>query len=283
MRPGGARSRTMAWTAFAAAVALVAAPALADGPRDWNLGFPEPGSPLQAEIIALHGHILLIGGGIVLLVVGLVLVALFRFRESRQPVPARFSRSPLLEFGWTVAPVLVLGAIVGPSIALLAAENRPPAPDITVKVTAHQWFWTFAYPDQGDIRFNSIMLPPESLGPDQPRLLTADNALVLPVGANVRFEVTGSDVVHSFFVPVLGLQIYAVPGRLNATWTRIDRPGRYYGQCNQICGLNHSFMPIAIEALAADDFAAWVAAAPARFGALSSPDTPRTRMAAAMP
>ncbi|RWP07430.1 MAG: cytochrome c oxidase subunit II [Mesorhizobium sp.] len=177
---------------------------------------------------------------------------------------------PWLEFGWTIAPVLVLGAIAAPSLQLLAYESDIPDAQLTIKASGHQWFWRYSYPDNGGFAYDSIMLPPASVPAGEPRLLAVDNRMVVPVGAVVRIQVTSSDVVHSFFMPALGLQIYAMPGRLNETWTRVEKPGVYYGQCNQICGLNHSFMPIAIEAMAQPDFDAWVRDAATRYPVVSA-------------
>jgi cytochrome c oxidase subunit II len=256
-----ARLAILLWTLLISGATSVAA-----APENWQVGFGEPGSMLKVRIIAFHWHVLAVGGGILLLVVAILATCLWRFREERHPEPARFARAPLLEFGWTALPVAILGAIAVPSLALLAYESRVPAAGMTVKLTGHQWFWHYDYPDHGDIAFDSIMLPPESLAPEQQRLLEVDNRLVLPVGVDVRLHVVSADVVHSFFVPPLGLQAYAIPGRLNEVWTRIERPGVYYGQCNQICGLDHAFMPIAIEALGAQDFASWLEQARGRFG-----------------
>ena len=250
---------------LAVAAALLTTSARAAGPENWQLGFGEPGSQTQARIIALHDHLMTIGAGIVALVVGLIIISLIRFRAGRHPVASKITRLPWLEFLWTAAPALVLGAIAVPSMQLLAYEGSVPPADITIKVSGHQWFWRYTYPDSGGFIVDSIMTPPSELDAGQPRLLTVDNPLVVPAGVNVRIQVTSADVIHSFFVPTLGMQLYAVPGRLNETWTRIDKPGLYYGQCNQICGLDHSFMPIGIEAKVQADFDAWLADARTRF------------------
>lgn len=263
---------------LAAALLLAPAAALAGAPENWQIGFSAPGSEIKAHIVALYRHVVTIGAAIVLIVIGLLGYIAFRFRESRNPTPRSFSRAPLLEFAWTVAPVAVLAAIAMPSLRLIAMQTGMGIPELTVKVSAHQWFWRYSYPDNGGISFDSSMIPPAMLERGQPRLLEVDNRLVLPVGVTVQILVTSQDVVHSFFVPPLGIQIYAVPGRLNTTWTRIDTPGVYYGQCNQLCGLNHSFMPIAVEALARADFDAWVAKAKSAVGAL-----PESTPAAAPP
>lgn len=240
-------------------------PALAAGPENWQIGFGLPGSETKARIVALHDLLMMIGAGIVVLVVVLLAVAVLRFRASRHPVAARPTRLPWLEFGWTVAPIAVLGAIAVPSLELLAYESRPVEADVTIKISGHQWFWRYSYPDHGALTFDSIMTPLDALTAGEPRLLSVDNKMVVPVNAVVRIQVTSSDVVHSFFVPALGMQIYAVPGRLNETWMKVDRPGIYFGQCNQICGLDHSFMPIGIEAKPQTEFDAWIAEATARF------------------
>lgn len=236
------------------------------GPRDMQFGFQPAGSEIAAKIEAFHQHLMWIGGGLAIAVFLLLVFVCWRFNERRNPVPSRITRAPLLEFGWTVLPVLILGAIAVPSLKLLADEMRIPASDLTVKVGAHQWFWRYEYPDHQGLAFNSIMLPPNSLEPGEKRLLEVDNRLMVPAGKTVHVLVTSSDVIHSFFVPSLGVQIYAVPGRLNETWMRIEKPGVYYGQCNQICGLDHAFMPVAIEAVPEAEFEAWLGAAKAGGG-----------------
>lgn len=252
---------------------VAAAPALAAGPENWQFGFGPSATEMKERIVALHDHLLMIGIGIALLVAGLLIFVLLRFRASRHPVANKLRRLPWLEFGWTVIPVAVLGAIAVPSLQLLAYESRQPDAGLTVKVSGHQWFWRYTYPEHGGFSFDSLMMPPAQLPAGEPRLLAVDNRLVVPAGVNVRIQVTSSDVVHSFFMPALGMQIYAVPGRLNETWTRIERPGVYYGQCNQICGLDHAFMPIAIEAMSQTDFDAWVGEANERFSAAVAGET----------
>jgi cytochrome c oxidase subunit 2 len=244
-------------------VTALLAPALAfaSAPENWQMGFSAPGSEMKAHIIALYSHVVTIGAALVLIVLCLLVFIVARFRENRSPTPRHFVRAPVLEFAWTVLPIAVLAVIAAPSVRLIAQQSRTVAPELTVKIAAHQWFWRYSYPDYRGVSFNSSMIPPAMLEPGQHRLLEVDNRLVLPVGTNVELQVTSQDVVHSFFVPPLGIQIYAVPGRLNVISTRIEKPGVYYGQCNQICGLNHSFMPIAIEARSKADFDAWLAKA----------------------
>lgn len=243
----------------ALAVPLAAPSAHAAGPENWQVGFGEPGSAIARLIVDLHDRVVLIGAAIVLIVLGLLVFIALRYRASRNPEASRVARAPLLEFAWTVLPIVIVGLIAVPSLAVLRYEADIPRPELTVKVTGFQWFWRYEYPDHAGVAFDSLMLPAEELEPGQPRLLEVDSRVVVPTGTVIEFLVTSGDVVHSFFIPTLGLQIYAIPGRLNATWVKIDRPGVYYGQCNQICGLDHSFMPIAIEARAPADFEAWLA------------------------
>jgi len=166
-----------------------------------------------------------------------------------------------------VLPVLILVVIAIPSFRLIYYEDRAANPDMTLKVTGHQWLWEYTYPDQGGIDFNSNMIADEDLQPGQLRRLDVDNRLVLPAGKTIRILTTSADVIHSFFIPSLGVQRYAIPGRTIETWVRIDKPGVYYGECNQICGTNHSAMPIAVEAMSEQDFAKWVEQAKTKYAA----------------
>lgn len=204
---------------------------------------------------------------IVLLVSGLLVWCLWRFNEKRNPVPAKWSHNTPLEVAWTAIPALILVAIAFPSFKLLYFMDRTQAADLTLKVTGHQWYWSYGYPDQG-IAFDAMMTQPDDLKPGQPRLLATDNPVVLPVGVPIRVQLTADDVIHSWAVPALGLKTDTVPGRLNETWVRIDRPGIYYGQCSELCGVNHGFMPIMIEAVEKEKFDAWITDAKVRFAAL---------------
>ncbi len=189
----------------------------------------------------------------------------WKFRASANPVPSRVSHHTALEVAWTVLPVLILVLIAIPSFRLVYFEDRTEAADLTVKVVGHQWYWEYQYPDNGDVTYNSNMIGEEDLQPGQLRNLDVDNRVVVPAGKNIRILVTSGDVIHSFFIPSLGVQRYAIPGRTIETWVKVDQPGVYYGECNQICGTNHSAMPIAVEALNDSDFATWVVAAKKKF------------------
>jgi cytochrome c oxidase subunit II len=228
-------------------------------PQPWQLGFQEAATPVKERIAALHGTLLIIITGIVVFVLGLLGYVMLRFNARANPVPSRFSHNTLVEVIWTIVPVMILVFIAIPSFRLMYFEDKTQKADMTVKVTGHQWYWTYEYPDHGGVSFDSNMVPTESLQPGQTRLLDVDNRLIVPVGENIRVLVAGSDVMHSWFVPSFGVQMYSVPGRLNETWFNVGKEGVYYGQCNQICGINHALMPIVVEAVSKEDFDKWIA------------------------
>jgi cytochrome c oxidase, subunit II len=249
------------------AVMAIVAPAFAAAPEPWQLGMQPAGSPIKERIEGLHDLLLVIITMITTFVLILLVYTMWRFRASRNPVPTRTAHNTLLEVAWTVIPVLILVIIAIPSFKLLYYQDRAQDAEMTIKVVGHQWYWSYEYPDHGDLRFDSYMVQDEDLQPGQKRLLEVDNRLVLPVDTTIRVLVAGTDVIHSWFVPSLGVQIYSLPGRLNETWVRVDKPGVYYGQCNQICGINHAFMPIAIEAVSKEEFARWLEEAKQKFAA----------------
>jgi cytochrome c oxidase subunit II len=260
------------------ALLAVALPAWAEQPHDWQLGMQPAATPVRDHIDALHNELLVIITLITLFVLGLLLYVMIRFNAKRNPVPSRTTHNTLLELLWTMVPVLILVMIAVPSFKLLYFLGDTPHAQMTVKITAHQWYWSYDYPDQGDFSFDSNILSAAQDKKDgDPRLLGVDNPMVVPVGAVVRVLVTSTDVIHSWFVPSVGVQEYAVPGRTNEAWFKIERPGVYYGQCNQICGINHPFMPIEVHAVSADDFAKWAADAKKKY---SSNDGDALRLAA---
>jgi cytochrome c oxidase subunit II len=231
--------------------------AAADEPQPWEMGMQTPASEVADRIHAFHSLLLWIITVITIFVLALLIYVMWRFRESRNPVPTRTSHNTLIEVLWTVIPIMILVIIAIPSFKLLYYEERIPPVDLTVKVTGHQWYWSYDYPDNGKIEFDS-MLPDENPKTGL-RLLDVDKRMIVPVHANVRILVASEDVIHAWVVPSLGLQVNAVPGRLNELWVNIDREGVYYGQCTQLCGVNHGFMPIVVEAVSKDKFASWVA------------------------
>lgn len=240
-------------------------------PEEWQMSLQSPYSPVKSEMVSLN-HLVL---GIIIAISAFVAILLgwviFRFNAKRHPVPTQASHNTILEVTWTVVPILILVLIAIPSFRLVYYEDRTDNPDLTIKVTGHQWYWEYTYPDQKNLDFSSYIVPDDKLKPGDMRLLTADNPLVLPVGKNIRILETSSDVIHSFFIPSLGVQRYAIPGRTIETWVRIDQPGRYYGECNQICGTNHSRMPIDVVALPEQQFQAWVVQAQKQFAADAAP------------
>jgi cytochrome c oxidase subunit 2 len=268
--------------AFSMLMTASASVALAQAPEPWELGLQHAAGPLQQRIIDLHTLVLVIITLVTLLVAVLLLVAVARFHTKRHPVPNATSHNTVLEIAWTVLPVLILMIIVIPSFRLIYYEDRTHDPDLTVKVTGHQWYWEYTYPDNNKIDFNSTLIPDDQLKPGQLRLLEVDNQLVVPVGKNIRVLTTSGDVIHSFFIPSVGIQRYAIPGRVIETWMRIDQPGVYYGQCNQICGTNHSRMPISVRALPEQEFQAWLTEAKTKFSdATPASEQPRLIAAAA--
>ena len=222
-------------------------------------------SPVKEKVIALHDLVLVIITLITLFVGALLAWVMYRYNTRRNPNPSRTSHNTVIEVAWTVVPVLILVVIAIPSFRLVYYQDRVNDADLTVKVTGHQWYWEYTYPDQNNLNFSSYMIPDDQLKPGQLRLLEVDNQLVVPAEKNIRILQTSADVIHSFFIPSLGVQRYAIPGRTIETWFRANQPGTFYGECNQICGTNHSRMPIVIRAVPEQEFNAWLVQAKAKF------------------
>ena len=265
----GTRARGLIGGGMAAlTLALFAAPATAQEligqPTDGAVGLQPAASPLKVEAHLFHDAILMpIITFICLLVLGLIVWIAIRYNKKANPVPAKWSHNTLVEVIWTVVPVLILVFISLFSFRLLFNYHDMPEPDLTVKVTGNQWNWAYEYPDQGVPEYISNMLPEEEVAqrgmPHSLYRLAADEPMVVPVGANVRLLVTAADVIHAVALPAFGLKTDAVPGRVNETWFRADRPGVYYGQCSELCGVDHAFMPIQINVVSRAEFATWVA------------------------
>jgi cytochrome c oxidase subunit 2 len=251
------------------------APALADKPKPWQMGMQDAASPVAAAIHRLDSLVLVIISAITIFVAALLLYVAWRFSSKRNAVASRTSHNTLLEVAWTVIPVLILVVIAIPSFRLVYLEDRTREADMTIKVVGHQWYWQYDYSDAAKVEFASRMIAEEDLKPGQKRLLEVDNQLAVPVGKNIRILTTSADVIHSFFIPSLGVQRYAIPGRTIETWFRVDKPGVYYGECNQICGVNHSAMPININAMPESEFQAWLTTAKTKF-AEAQPDMSTT-------
>ncbi len=246
-------------------IAVNAGRAFAQAPTNWQLGFQPAQSPTQSGIEGLHALVIWLMAFVTIFVAALLLFVIWRYRARKNPVASRTSHHTVLEIAWTVIPALVLIVIAIPSFRLIYFEDRTNAADMTLKVTGHQWYWEYTYPDQNNLSFSSYVIPEDQLKAGQLRNLAVDNRVVVPAGKNIRILTTSADVIHSFFIPSLGVQRYAIPGRTIETWVKVDKPGVYYGQCNQICGTNHSLMPIAVEALSPNEFEAWAVRAKAKF------------------
>jgi cytochrome c oxidase subunit 2 len=231
--------------------------ALVGVPAPWGMGLQPSAGPVKDAIHEFNDLVLYIIIGITAFVTALLAVVVWKFRESANPTPSRTSHNTILEVAWTVVPVLILLVIAIPSFRLIYFADRARDADLTVNVQGRQWYWHYAYPDQGNFAFDSRPIATEDLKEGQLRNLAVDEPLIIPVGANVRVLTTGQDVIHSFFVPALGVQKYTIPGRTLETWFRADRAGDFYGQCNQICGTNHWFMPIMVRAVPPAEFQAW--------------------------
>jgi cytochrome c oxidase subunit 2 len=265
------------------ALALLAGGAEASFPQPWQLGMQASASPVKENIAWLHNLLLVIITVITIFVLVLLVYVMVRFRASAHPKPTRTTHNTLIEIIWTVVPTLILVVIAIPSFKLLYFMDRTFEADMTLKVNGHQWYWSYEYPDQGGLKFESYMIPDADIKPGQKRLLEVDNRVVVPVDTNVRILVGGTDVMHSWMVSSLGVQIYAVPGRVNETWVKVNKPGVYYGQCNQICGINHAYMPIAVEALSKADFERWVADAKRKFAVAPQDGAVRVAVAGEQP
>jgi cytochrome c oxidase subunit 2 len=280
------RSVGQGWARIGFALSALIVPlslAWAAEPKPWQLGMQESATPVHRRLDALHDELLVIIFLISAFVLGLLLYVMIRFHHRRHPVPTRTSHNPVIEILWTVIPVLILVVIAIPSFKLIYYMDKEPNAEMTIKVTAHQWYWTYEYPDQGGLAFDSNMIDDKDLKPGQKRLLEVDNPLVVPVGTNIRVLITGTDVIHSWFVPSFGVQEYAIVGRNNETWINVDRPGAYYGECNQICGVNHSRMPIKVVGVAKADFDKWLGEAKKKFAAAPPDGAGATLVAGTIP
>jgi cytochrome c oxidase subunit II len=230
----------------------------------WQLGLQQSASPVMDNIAWFHDLLLYVITAITLFVLALLVICIVKFNARANPVPTRTTHNTLIEVAWTLIPVVILVVIAIPSFKLLFFQGNIPTPDVTIKATGKQWFWTYSYPD-AKLEFDSLMLQDKERKPDQPRLLAVDNEIVVPVNKNIHVQVTGADVIHAFAVPSFGIKIDAIPGRLNETWFRATREGVYYGQCSELCGKDHAFMPIAVRVVNDRDYAAWLEQAKKKF------------------
>ena len=235
-------------------------------PAPWEFKLQGSATQVMDDITSFHNWLLVTITLITLFVLALLAIVVVKFNAKANPVPSRTTHNTLVEVAWTLIPVLILVAIAVPSFRLLFLELDIPKADLTIKATGKQWYWSYAYPDNGKFEFDSLLACDEArLKCEQPRLLTVDNEVVVPVNKVVRVETTGADVIHSFAVPAFGIKIDAIPGRLNETWFKANKVGVYYGQCSELCGKDHAYMPIAVRVVNDQEFAQWAEAAKKKF------------------
>lgn len=261
----GATVLAAAGAAFAATVGQ---------PSPWEYALQPSASPVMDDITWFHNFLLWIISAITIFVLILLVIVAVKFNSKANPVPSKTTHNTLIEVAWTIIPVLILVGIAVPSFRLLFLQLDIPKADLTIKATGKQWYWSYAYPDNGKFEFDSLMVADKA-----PRLLAVDNEIVVPVNKVIRVQVTGADVIHSFAVPSFGIKIDAVPGRLNETWFKATKEGMFYGQCSELCGKDHAYMPIAVRVVSDQEFATWVEAAKKKFA--SNPATSYASIGAA--
>lgn len=269
------RARITAFLMALAAVAGVAiadmalvGSALADGPPvDGEIYFQPAATDMMERMTGFTTYLLVIMTAIVIIVMGLLLYVMVRFNRRANPTPSKTSHNTMIEVIWTLVPVIILVFVVVPSFRILFDQLNYPEADMTIKAIGKQWYWSYEYPDADGLAFDSFLVEDKDLKPGQPRLLTVDNPIYVPVNKTIRLEVIGGDVIHSFAMPAMGLKLDAIPGRLNETWFKPTRTGVFYGQCSELCGAKHAFMPIELHVVSDEDYAAWLTQAKTQFGA----------------
>jgi cytochrome c oxidase subunit 2 len=234
-------------------------------PTPWEMDLQDSASPVMQDVAGFHFFLLWVIALISAFVLGLLLICIVRFNARSNPTPSRTTHNTPIEILWTIVPVVILAAIAVPSFRLLFVQLEVPKPDLTVKATGKQWFWSYSYPDSGNFEFDSMMVQEKDLKPGQLRLLAVDNEMVVPVNKVVHVLVTGADVIHSFAVPSFGIRMDAIPGRVNETWFKATTEGVFYGQCSELCGKDHSFMPIAVHVVNENDFNTWLSSAKQKY------------------
>ncbi len=267
------------WAAIMALLGAGAAHAGFGQPSPWQIGLQHADTTEMNALVAFNNGLFILITAIAALVFVLLVFVMLRFNKRTNPVPSKRMGNLPVEVSWTVVPFLIVLVMTYFSFGLLFFEEDEPKADIVVKATGHQWYWQYTYPEHGNINYLSNMLPDSQRKPGQPRLLAVDNDLVVPVNKIVRVQVIGADVVHSFAVPSFGIKVDAIPGRLNETWFKATRTGMYYGQCSELCGMNHSFMPIAVRVVSDKEFAEWLDYAKQQYAARRAPEAAPTETA----
>ena len=244
---------------------FISVTALADQPKEWQLGFQNPASGGMRDIVNFHDNLLLpIIIAITVFVLFLMLYACIRFRASANPNPSKRTHNVTVEILWTLIPCLILIVMAVPSFKILYKQDTIPKADLTIKAVGYQWYWGYEYPDE-NIIFDSYMIEEKDLRADQPRLLAVDNEVVVPVNKVVKVLITANDVLHAWALPSFGVKRDAVPGRINETWFKADKEGTYYGQCSELCGIKHAFMPITVKVVSEEDYQEWLSEARVKF------------------
>jgi cytochrome c oxidase subunit 2 len=239
----------------------------------WQLGFQEAVTPVMHQVVAFNDLLMMIITAIFIVVVALLFYTMYRFSAKRNPEPSKTTHNTIIEVIWTVIPIMILIVIAIPSFKLLYFQDRTVDAEMTIKAVGHQWYWTYEYPDHDDLTFDALMIADEDIGDGQTRLLETDNRVVVPVGTNIRLLTTADDVIHAWAIPAFGIKIDATPGRVNESWFHVEKEGIYYGQCSELCGVYHGFMPIAVEVLSKEAFAAWLIEAKEEFATNNAPVT----------
>jgi cytochrome c oxidase subunit 2 len=247
-------------------------------PQEWQFGFQDAATDVTQQLHDFHNLLLVVIALIVVFVLALLVWVIVRYNSRANPTPSKNSHNTTLEVAWTVVPVLILLVIAVPSSRLLYAQYDVPPADLTIKATGHQWYWSYSYPDQGDFSFDSLMVEDADLKPGQPRLLSVDNEVVVPVNKTVHVLLTSADVIHNWAIPAFALKMDAVRGRNSMVWFRANQTGVYYGQCSELCGARHAFMPIAVRVVSDEEFNSWIEKAKQQFAA-TEPAQPAGRMA----
>ncbi|MAJ14624.1 MAG: cytochrome c oxidase subunit II [SAR116 cluster bacterium] len=242
----------------------------ASEPKPWQMDLQPPSGIIAETATDLHNFLLIVITLISLFVLGLLIYVCWRYRENSNKIASKTSHNTLIEILWTVIPVLILVVIAIPSFKLLYLQEADKEYDMVVKVTGAQWYWNYEYPDE-KINFDSYMIEEDKITKTQKRLLDVDNPLIVPEGIKIKFLITGNDVMHSFFIPSLAVQVYSIAGRVNEVWTEIPNgPKTYYGQCNQICGVNHAYMPIVLKSVSKEDYKKWLKEAKTKFASANN-------------
>ena len=262
MSKGQIGRRMLGFAVLATAMALGGAAWAAEygQPAAWEFGLQKSVTPVMDNITWFHNFLVWLVTAITLFVLALLVIVVIKFNSKSNPVPSKTTHHTLIEVAWTIIPVLILVGIAVPSFRLLFLQLDLPKADLTVKATGKQWYWSYSYPDNGKFEFDSLLAQDK-----QPRLLAVDNEMVVPVNKVVRVQTTAADVIHAFAMPSFGVKIDAIPGRLNETWFKATKEGMFYGQCSELCGKDHAFMPIAIRVVSEQEFAAWTEAAKKKY------------------